>query len=261
MPQKKPGQLESRVARCSDDGDPSPGRSSEHFLHPFLDGRARRARGRDNQNGVVSRQGAGHFFPMFRVDSGGERLRAAGRSLQHQHVLCRTNIEQEFLQRAAQRGGGAASSPQPLPLKVVGNLPPFSRASVRADRAIASPASRAFPSEPGGGASHPGSRRVRPRRASGSVLVGIVSVRPCMYNYAFLYIYVNNHTARKCHVKQQSQRDSRIFHSSSSQAEKFHVHPRRSKIESLPLPGARRRRKIPAVKIEEAFQWGVLEFF
>ena len=40
VPKKKPGELESRVARYSDNGDPCRDRSSEQFLHAFLNGTA-----------------------------------------------------------------------------------------------------------------------------------------------------------------------------------------------------------------------------
>ena len=121
---------------------PVTGRSSEQFLHALLN-RSARAAGRSNhQNGIVAGERAGNFFPALGVHRGRQRLRAARRSFQHEHVLRWANIEQKFLERPRQAEAAEPLLPPPQP-KAAGNLPRSSPASARADRAKASPASRA----------------------------------------------------------------------------------------------------------------------
>src|SRR3984957_14483195 len=82
---------------------PLKGRSSEQFLHALLHSRPS-ASGRSNQqNRVVTGECADNFFPAFGIHRRGKRLSTPWRSFQHEHVLCRTNVEQKFLERPRKR--------------------------------------------------------------------------------------------------------------------------------------------------------------
>src|SRR5579863_3123974 len=82
---------------------PVMGRSSEQFLHALLH-RCPSAPGGSNQkNRVVAGERADNFFPSLGIHRRGKRLRTAGRSFQHEHVLRRANIQQEFLERPRKR--------------------------------------------------------------------------------------------------------------------------------------------------------------
>ena len=61
----------------------------------------------NDEHGVITCDGTGDFMKFGGIQSGSERLCAAGRRLEHEKVFRGANVEQEFAKRAGQgRDGG-----------------------------------------------------------------------------------------------------------------------------------------------------------
>src|SRR5882724_979138 len=71
-------------------------RSFEELLDSFLDGETSSLRGGNNKDGVVAGDGARNFRKMFCVNGRSQRLSAAWRGFQHEHVSRRANIRKKF---------------------------------------------------------------------------------------------------------------------------------------------------------------------
>ena len=74
----------------------------------FLEGFASFAGGRDDEDGVITRDGAGDFRKFGAVEGGCEWLRATGRGLENEKILRGANIQEEFAESAGKgRNGGS----------------------------------------------------------------------------------------------------------------------------------------------------------
>jgi len=62
--------------------------------------------GGDDEDGVVSRNGAGDFRKFGCVHGGGKRLSAAGRRFENEKIFRRANVEKKFAKGAGERRKG-----------------------------------------------------------------------------------------------------------------------------------------------------------
>src|SRR5258705_6573528 len=58
---------------------------------------------RNDENGVISRDGASNFRKFRRIHGGSEGLRATGRRFENEKILSRTNVKQELAKRTGER--------------------------------------------------------------------------------------------------------------------------------------------------------------
>ena len=103
MAQQQLRQLQTAVAGDTKDGDLA---GISHFTRASRFSFCRDSRdflsGGDDQHGVVAGNGAGNFGKLGAIDGGGERLGAAGRRFQYEHVHGGANIAQKLRERARQ---------------------------------------------------------------------------------------------------------------------------------------------------------------
>ena len=107
MAEQERGELKTGIASDTNDGDiPRVPHFTWDSISFWRDSRVLRV-GRDDEDGVITRDGAGDFRKFCAVDGGCEGLRATGRGLENEKIFRGANIQEEFAESAGKgRNGG-----------------------------------------------------------------------------------------------------------------------------------------------------------
>jgi hypothetical protein len=70
----------------------------------FLEGLTGFLVGRDDEDGIVTRNGSGNFREFSAIDGGSQGLCAARRRFQNEKIFCWSDIEKKFAEGAGERG-------------------------------------------------------------------------------------------------------------------------------------------------------------